>query len=137
GHARAAEFISSEDLRVQLQSHFLLHAEEPPATTTNSAGPARYWRVPGYDSRIGIISPHSENFCNSCNRIRVTATGRLLLCLGQENSIDLRAHLRQFPTDVARLQNIIINALQHKPLQHDFNLADEPQILRFMNATGG
>ena len=137
GHARAAEFISSEDLRVQLQSHFLLQAEESCANAKNNAGPARYWQVSGYDSRIGFISPHSENFCSSCNRIRVTATGRLLLCLGQENSVDLRAPLREFSADPAHLQNIIINALQHKPLQHNFDLADEPQILRFMNATGG
>lgn len=137
GHARAAEFISSEDLRVQLQSHFLLQAEESCANAKNNAGPARYWQVSGYDSRIGFISPHSENFCSSCNRIRVTATGRLLLCLGQENSVDLRAPLREFSADPAHLQNIIINALQYKPLQHNFDLAGEPQILRFMNATGG
>jgi len=136
-HGRAAEFISSESLRAQIQSHFLLHTDEPAAASKNSAGPARYWRVSGYDSRIGFISPHSENFCSSCNRVRVTATGRLLLCLGQENSVDLRAPLREFPTDAAHLQRTIIHALQHKPLQHDFTLAEEPQILRFMNTTGG
>lgn len=136
-HGRALEFISSENLRARIQAQFLLHADESTATINNSAGPARYWRVAGYDSRIGFISPHSENFCSSCNRVRVTATGRLLLCLGQENSADLRAPLRDFPDDPAHLQATIRHALEHKPLQHDFTLAEEPQILRFMNATGG
>lgn len=136
-HGRAAEFISSDKLREKIQSQLLLVAEADNGNAKVNAGPARYWRVPGYDSRIGFISPHSENFCSSCNRIRVTATGRLLLCLGQENSVDLRASLREFSADPQHLQQSIVHALQHKPLQHDFSLAEEPQILRFMNATGG
>lgn len=132
GHGRAAEYISSADLRLLIEKRFALTA-----IADDSGGPARYWRTAGHASRIGFISPHSENFCSSCNRVRVTATGRLLLCLGQEHSADLRASMRQAPNDSALLRATIINAMQHKPLQHDFTLAEEPQILRFMNTTGG
>lgn len=131
-HGRAAEFISSQGLRDLIEPHFPLEA-----TTESTDGPARYWRVAGYDSRIGFISPHSQNFCSSCNRVRVTATGRMLLCLGQENSVDLRAALRESPEDATQLRAKIIDAMSHKPLQHDFTLTEAPQILRFMNATGG
>lgn len=132
GHGRAAEYVSSAELRRLIETRFSLTA-----INDDSGGPARYWRTTGYDSRIGFISPHSENFCSSCNRVRVTATGRLLLCLGQEHSADLRAAMRQMPDDNARLRATIMEATQHKPLQHDFTLTEEPQILRFMNTTGG
>lgn len=133
-HARAAEFISSESLREILASRFSLTP-----TTDSSGGPARYWYAQGYGSRIGFISPHSENFCGGCNRLRVTATGRLLLCLGQENSADLREPLRAMPGEIGDelLRATLLSAMAHKPRQHDFTLADEPQILRFMNTTGG
>lgn len=131
-HSRAQEFISSEQLRDRLRQHFQL----TPATTS-SGGPSRYWCIPGYKSRIGFISPHSENFCASCNRVRVTAAGRLLLCLGNEHSIDLRQILRESPGDEAHLRQAIIQSMDIKPERHHFELNDEPQILRFMNATGG
>lgn len=131
-HDRAAEFVSSEQLRQRLRQQFRL----VPATTT-TGGPSRYWQVPGSASRIGFISPHSENFCASCNRVRVTAAGRLLLCLGNEHSIDLRAILREFPDDDERLRQAIAESMGMKPEKHHFDLNDAPQILRFMNATGG
>lgn len=131
-HGRAAEFMSSEDLRRRIDAQIPLQS-----VSANSGGPARYWQAAGYESRIGFISPHSQNFCSSCNRVRVTATGRLLLCLGQENSVDLRAPLRESFEDPEPLRQTIMGAMANKPLQHDFNLAEEPQILRFMNTTGG
>lgn len=131
-HGREAEFVSSAELRRAIESELPLFAVDD-----NSGGPARYWQTTGYTSRIGFISPHSQNFCSTCNRVRLTAIGRLLLCLGQENSVDLRAALRESPGDDALLRQTIIGAMANKPLQHDFNLAEEPQILRFMNATGG
>jgi GTP 3',8-cyclase len=131
-HGRAAEFVSSAELRSLIEQQFPLVPVDD-----NSGGPARYWRSGSHASRIGFISPHSQNFCSSCNRVRVTAVGRLLLCLGQENSVDLRAPLRASPDDPAPLREAIIAAMANKPLQHDFNLAEEPQILRFMNTTGG
>jgi cyclic pyranopterin phosphate synthase len=139
-HGRAAEFISSDELRAQLHEFQLQplvgKAESGQTSASINAGPARYWQAAGYESRIGFISPHSNNFCSSCNRVRVTATGRLLLCLGQENSVDLRQTLRTGSS--AELRNQIIGAMQHKPEKHTFDLTtDEPQIVRFMNMTGG
>ncbi len=131
-HGREAEFISSADLREKIGERFALQ----PITHT-SGGPARYWQVNNYISRIGFISPHSENFCNSCNRIRVTATGKLILCLGQENSADLRAVIRKHELPELTLRNTLLNAIVYKPEKHHFDLQDEPQILRFMNTTGG
>jgi cyclic pyranopterin phosphate synthase len=137
-HGRAAEFISSDDLRQQLTAFQLQPlASNDPDNHLENAGPARYWQAAGYDSLIGFISPHSNNFCGSCNRVRVTATGRLLLCLGQENSVDLRETLRsRNPAADVRAQ--IMAAMQHKPEKHTFDITnDEPQIVRFMNMTGG
>lgn len=133
-HDRDIEFVSSAELRQSLQKDFQLI---PDATKENHDGPAKYWRVENHSSRIGFISPHSENFCGSCNRIRITATGRLLLCLGQENSVDLRKVLRENASPEEELKQTIINAMQHKPEKHEFNLHEEPQIVRFMNMTGG
>lgn len=133
-HARHEEFVASAEVRERLAQWFTL---EPSAAKTG--GPSRYWQVPGYASRIGFISPHSENFCASCNRVRVSAEGRLLLCLGNEHSADLKQVLRAAqPLDQQQaLTQAIAHALMHKPLQHHFDLQHEPQILRFMNATGG
>lgn len=132
GHGRAAEFISSAELREHIGKHVSLQ----PSSVT-SGGPARYWQVEGFESRIGFISPHSENFCSSCNRVRVTATGKLILCLGQENSADLRAAMRNNSTPELALRETLLQAIAHKPEKHAFDLADEPQILRFMSLTGG
>lgn len=132
GHGRAAEFISSAELRERINKRFPLQP-----TRETSGGPARYWRAAHFDSRIGFISPHSENFCSSCNRIRVTATGKLILCLGQENSADLRSAMRDNAQPEIALRETLLNAIVHKPEKHDFDLADEPQILRFMSVTGG
>jgi len=136
GHGRAAEFMSSAELRELIAGELSLQPEF--AAADANGGPARYWQVPSYGSRIGFISPHSNNFCSSCNRVRVTAVGRLLLCLGQENSVDLRAALRTSENPLVELRERIVEAMAHKPEKHEFDLdADEPQILRFMNMTGG
>lgn len=131
-HSRALEFCSSAELRDIIGQHFELEASEE-----NTAGPSRYWRVKGHASRIGFISPHSENFCGDCNRVRVSAEGKLLLCLGNEHAVDLKAILRAHPGDRERLKSAIVQAMHIKPERHHFNLDDEPQILRFMSNTGG
>ena len=131
-HDRAEVYYSSDQIRQQLQNHFELIA-----TTETTAGPSKYFRVPGTDSRIGFISPHSHNFCSTCNRVRVTVEGRVLLCLGQEHSVDLRQILRSHPGDRARLKQALIDSMQIKPKGHDFNLKAQPVIMRHMNATGG
>ncbi|WP_331344799.1 GTP 3',8-cyclase MoaA [Cellvibrio sp. UBA7661] len=133
-HGRAAEYVSSDELRSQLSRDYRLLAQE---SSQADAGPSRYWQVDGFNTRIGFISPHSHNFCGSCNRVRVTATGRLLLCLGNEHSVDLREQLRSEHYSEAALREQIINAMQHKPERHYFDLHNEPQIVRFMNMTGG
>jgi cyclic pyranopterin phosphate synthase len=131
-HGRAAEFISSAELRDLIGLQFNLQP-----TDETSGGPARYWEAKGFSSRIGFISPHSENFCSSCNRIRITAIGKLILCLGQDKSADLRSAMRDHPCPEFALRDTLLNAIAHKPEKHNFDLADEPQILRFMSMTGG
>jgi cyclic pyranopterin phosphate synthase len=106
----------------------------------HTAGPSRYWQIESQPSsltsRIGFISPHSHNFCGDCNRVRVTSEGRLLLCLGNEQGTDLRPLLRGSAND-AEIVTRIQNALTLKPEKHHFDLNDAPQIVRFMNMTGG
>jgi cyclic pyranopterin phosphate synthase len=88
-------------------------------------------------TRVGFISPHSHNFCSTCNRVRVTVEGRLLLCLGNEHSVDLRRVLRGNPVTDDKLRETIINAMDLKPERHHFSSNGDVQILRFMNMTGG
>ena len=131
-HDRAEAYCSSDEIRAALAPHMDLIP-----TTETTGGPSRYYRVAGSETRVGFISPHSHNFCGDCNRVRVTAEGRLLLCLGQEHSSDLRRALRANPTDDDRVKQAISNAMSLKPRGHDFDLAARPVILRHMNATGG
>lgn len=126
------EFVASGEIASLLESHYRL----TPLASDAQAGPARYWQLGNTPSRLGLISPHSNNFCASCNRLRVTAEGRLLLCLGNEHSISLRDHLRRGDSDNDIAEHIL-RALNSKPERHIFDQPDEPQILRFMNASGG
>jgi len=131
-HDRAEAYYSSDQIKANLEREFTLLP-----TTETTGGPSRYYRVAGSDTRVGFISPHSHNFCGACNRVRLTTEGRLLLCLGQEFSADLRAVVRGFPGDLTRLKETIVGAMAIKPKGHDFNLAQPPVILRHMNVTGG
>ncbi|MEE4662087.1 MAG: GTP 3',8-cyclase MoaA [Halieaceae bacterium] len=131
-HDRALTFCSSEALRALIGKHFSLQPTE-----FSTGGPSRYWRIPGQRSLVGFISPHSHNFCHLCNRVRVTVQGRLLLCLGNEHSADLRALMRDPQTDDAALRLAIIRAMDLKPEKHHFDLNEAPDIVRFMSATGG
>ncbi|MEP0202859.1 MAG: GTP 3',8-cyclase MoaA [Halioglobus sp.] len=133
-HDRALSFISSASLHDTLSREFALEALGDPAS---NAGPARYHRVAGYASKVGFISPHSNNFCHLCNRVRVTVEGRLLLCLGNEHSVDLRQVLRDPNADLQLLKNAISQAMTLKPEKHHFDNNSEPDIVRFMNMTGG
>ncbi|WP_295873188.1 GTP 3',8-cyclase MoaA [uncultured Zhongshania sp.] len=131
-HDRALSFISSEQIRTQIQERYALTQ-----TTENTGGPSRYYRMADSQSRIGFISPHSHNFCHLCNRVRLTVEGRLLLCLGNEHSVSLKEIVDRHPGDHDRLRDAIIKAMDLKPERHHFSLDDEPQIVRFMNTTGG
>ena len=98
-------------------------------------GPARYVQVKGTDLRIGFITPISQHFCETCNRVRLAVDGTLYLCLGQEHKYELRPMLRQ-GISVDGLKNAIIEAIAIKPEKHEFR--DNPgQVVRFMNMTGG
>lgn len=131
-HNRAEAYYSSDHILRDIQEKFNLI----PSTET-TGGPSKYYQLSGSSSKIGFISPHSHNFCGQCNRIRVTAEGRLLLCLGQENSVDLRRVIRSNPLDDDVLQNAIIDSMRIKPEKHEFDLNERPVILRHMNETGG
>jgi cyclic pyranopterin phosphate synthase len=131
-HDRALAFYSSDEVRRDIESRYRLIP-----TTETTGGPARYFQVADTDSRVGFISPHSHNFCESCNRVRVTVQGRLLLCLGQEHSVDLRHVLRANPGDEERLRQSIVDSMAIKPKGHDFDLNRQVVILRHMSVTGG
>jgi cyclic pyranopterin phosphate synthase len=131
-HDREECYYSSDDIRRDLEKTFDLIP-----TTETTGGPSRYYRIANEQSRVGFISPHSHNFCDTCNRVRLTAEGRLLLCLGQEHSVDLRAVVRAHPSDDDTLKQAIREAMEIKPLGHDFDLSAKPVIFRHMNHTGG
>jgi len=131
-HDRAEAFYSSQQIRQDLSQTFTLL----PSTET-TAGPSRYYRVAHTDTRVGFISPHTHNFCDTCNRVRVTTEGQLLLCLGQEHAVDLRRVIRANPGNINPLKQTIIKAMTIKPKGHDFELEKGSQILRYMNTTGG
>lgn len=131
-HDREQSFCSSDEVLKRIEAQYQLI----PSTET-TGGPSRYYRSADHQSRIGFISPHSHNFCDDCNRVRLTAEGRLLLCLGQEHSMDLRAVVRAHPTDDAVLRQAIIDSMDLKPKGHDFDVTTKPIIMRHMSATGG
>jgi cyclic pyranopterin phosphate synthase len=131
-HDRAEAYYSSDEIRRELEKRFALLP-----TTESTGGPSRYFRLPEPGIRVGFISPHSHNFCDSCNRVRLTCEGRLLLCLGQEHSVDLRAVVRRHPGDMARLKRSIVDSMQIKPKGHEFDLRARPVIFRHMSVTGG
>ena len=131
GYDRSVTFLASADIKSKIAEKYSLDS-----SNYKTGGPAVYSKVEGYSSRIGFISPHTNNFCSDCNRVRITAVGRLLLCLGNENSQDLRTIIRDGCSDEA-LKDKLIAALQLKPEKHNFDLAEEVQILRFMSHTGG
>jgi cyclic pyranopterin phosphate synthase len=131
-HDRAEAYYSSDEILRDLRTRFDL---QPVGVQTG--GPSKYYQSADSDSRVGFISPHSHNFCADCNRVRVTAEGRLLLCLGQEHSVDLRRVLRANPLDDAPLLAALQQAMDIKPEGHEFDLNAKPILFRHMNATGG
>lgn len=131
-HDRSHAYYSSDSILHDLSAVYTLIP-----TTEKTGGPSRYYRVPGTSTRIGFISPHSHNFCETCNRVRLTAVGRLLLCLGQEHSVDLKKVIRANPGSTEHLKKAITASMAIKPSGHDFDLKRFPVIMRHMNTTGG
>ena len=131
-HSREETTCSNEWVRGQIEQKYrLLDSAE------KTAGPSRYVQVIGKKSRIGFISPVSHNFCEDCNRVRVTVEGRLLLCLGNEHSVDLREILRGENSSHDDLKEAIIKSMDLKPERHYFYDKDHAQPVRLMNMTGG
>jgi cyclic pyranopterin phosphate synthase len=131
-HDRADAYYSSDLIKADLAQKFALVA-----TPEKTGGPSNYFKVTGTQTRVGFISPHSENFCSSCNRVRLTVEGRLLLCLGNEHSVDLKQVIRANPGDMVVLKQAIVDAMLIKPEKHEFNIHEQPVILRYMSMTGG
>ena len=132
---RVDRYLPLTAVRARLEQRFTL---DPLAIRTG--GPARYYRVRETGQTLGFITPLSHNFCESCNRVRLTATGTLYLCLGQDDAADLRAVVRAYPGDEAALDDAIEEAVSRKPRGHDFALDQRgaaPALARHMSVTGG
>lgn len=130
---RTDQFLSLEQVRRELASYWTL-TDLP----LNTGGPARYVRVEETGGRLGLITPLSHNFCEACNRVRLTCTGTLHTCLGREDASDLRAVLRAGASN-ADLVEAIRHAVDAKPQGHDFQIArgQAPSTRRHMSTTGG
>ena len=132
-HARNDSFVSNTDTLNTIQKAYPLIS-----SNANTGGPARYWQVANTKTKIGFISPHSHNFCEACNRVRITCKGELYLCLGQDDKIELMPILRAHPNDDQALISAIIDSMKIKPKGHDFDLKRaSPAVVRFMSHTGG
>ncbi len=132
---RLDQYYSLRDLRHDLESRWTLVD-----TTERTGGPARYARVIETGARVGFITPLTHNFCESCNRVRLTCTGRLYMCLGQEEDADLRSALRAHPDDDAPVVRAIAGAIARKPKGHDFDYSRQTvagRVPRHMSHTGG
>ncbi len=138
GAERGHQYLPLSRVRARLADRYTLHD-----IAERTGGPARYVRVEETGGRLGFITPHTHNFCESCNRVRVTCTGTLYMCLGQEDAADLRAPLRASESDEP-LQAAIAEAIARKPKGHDFVVqrgAAGPVMrtatTRHMSTTGG
>jgi cyclic pyranopterin phosphate synthase len=131
---RLEQYMPLSMVRAQLNRSWTLED-----TDYDTGGPARYARCRETGGRIGFITPLTHNFCESCNRVRLTCTGTLYMCLGQEDAADLRTPLRADPTD-ALLMDAVDEAIGRKPKGHDFIIdrrRNGPAVGRHMSVTGG
>ncbi len=132
-NSRKNDYISLDD--------FIAPLRQSNAITSiahRSAGPARYWRVDPLGLRIGLITPMSQNFCDDCNRLRLTTDGKIFMCLGSEMHVDFRAAIRD--EGMMAVDRLLQKALRLKPERHDFEMQMErpdQRLSRHMNATGG
>ncbi len=132
---RLGQYWSLDDVRAEYARHYTVTD-----LAERTGGPARYVRLEETGQKIGFITPLSHNFCESCNRVRITCTGEIYLCLGQEDSADLRPPLRAHPDDNGPLEEAIRAAINLKPKGHDFDYSRQTldgQMPRHMSHTGG
>lgn len=129
---RTDRFMPLTAVKERIESRFTLERD-----LRGTGGPARYWRVDGSATRLGLISPLTANFCDGCNRVRLTTEGKLYTCLGHDDQRDLRQALRDGGT--AGLDAAIESALATKPRRHDFHIERDraPAVARHMSVTGG
>ncbi|MDH5182821.1 MAG: GTP 3',8-cyclase MoaA [Gammaproteobacteria bacterium] len=130
GRNAADLFVDLKEIKQRLEQRFELVPGMMPG-----GGPARYSRVAGSDINIGFITPMSQHFCDTCNRVRLSVDGTLYMCLGQEHKFELRPLLRAGISD-EELKTAIRHAINLKPERHEFNEKPE-QVIRFMSMTGG
>ncbi len=134
GGDRTDQYLPLSIVRSRLRQRFTLTE-----TSFKTGGPARYFDVAETGTRIGFITPMTHNFCESCNRVRLTCTGTLYMCLGQDDAADLRAVMRDGATD-DQLDGAIVEAIKRKPKGHDFIIDrrdNTPSVGRHMSLTGG
>ncbi len=134
GGDRTDQYLPLSVVRARLRLRWTLTESDH-----RTGGPARYFDVAETGQRIGFITPMTHNFCESCNRVRLTCTGTLYMCLGQDDAVDLRAPLRDGASD-EELQAVILGAIAHKPKGHDFVIERQrlaPSVARHMSVTGG
>jgi cyclic pyranopterin phosphate synthase len=132
---RLDQYWPLKDLRARLRERFTVTD-----LTERTGGPARYVRLEETGQKIGFITPLTHNFCESCNRVRLTCTGELYMCLGQEDMADLRPAMRNHPGDDAPLVQTIREAISRKPKGHDFDYSRQTvdgRVTRHMSHTGG
>jgi len=137
GDDRFDQYIPLPMIRDQLSENYTLEDE---TDLIANSGPSRYARVKETGGRLGFITPLTNNFCAGCNRVRVTCTGRIYMCLGQDDHVDLRSILREHPDDDAPLHAALDLALGSKPEKHDFAIkarGEAPALARHMSTTGG
>ena len=128
---RFDQYIPLSIIREALEERFTLTPD-----TYRTGGPSQYWRVAETGGRLGFITPLSNNFCGGCNRVRLTCTGKLFLCLGQDDDADLRTVLRSG----GDLDAALTEAMTRKPMAHDFRIDapdSAPAVARHMSMTGG
>ncbi|GMQ92321.1 MAG: GTP 3',8-cyclase MoaA [Gammaproteobacteria bacterium] len=130
GRNAGRHFVSLDTIRIRLTKQF-----DMVPSTMPGGGPARYMQVGGTDMKIGFITPMSQHFCKSCNRVRLSVDGRLHLCLGQNDNVSLREPLRQGISD-KDLKELLLEAIAKKPERHEFR-KNPLKINRVMSLTGG
>ena len=130
---RTDRYLPLDGVRRMLEERYTLSPVD-----YRTGGPARYLRVEELDARLGLITPLTNNFCDGCNRVRVTATGQIYMCLGHEDRLDLRKALREGPS--GELDRLLDMAMRMKPERHAFRIDQPgaaPAVMRHMSVTGG
>jgi cyclic pyranopterin phosphate synthase len=134
GEKRADQYMPLTEVKTLIQTKYSLTED-----SLRTGGPARYVHCHETDQKIGFITPHTHNFCELCNRVRITCTGEMYMCLGQQDKADLKTPLRKSENSQL-LKDVIYEAISRKPKGHDFEIDREKEekfVPRHMNVTGG